>query len=107
VELANIVSMMQNGPGSLINRPRRLLSQNRQRLSLRAGIVFGNEKHGSRQSGADKGETMTPHEILLIAKELGWNMEHEATNLMLVQFAKAIIETYKALGDGSHTPKIL
>jgi hypothetical protein len=50
---------------------------------------------------------MTPHEILLIAKELGWNMEHEATNLMLVQFAKAIIEAYKALGDGSHTPKIL
>jgi hypothetical protein len=35
---------------------------------------------------------MTDQEILDLAKALGWNMEHEATNWMLVQFAKALLD---------------
>jgi hypothetical protein len=33
---------------------------------------------------------MTNQEILDVAKGLGWNMEHEATNQMLIAFARAI-----------------
>jgi hypothetical protein len=33
---------------------------------------------------------MTDQEILDLAKALGWNMEHTATNWMLVKFARLI-----------------
>ena len=35
---------------------------------------------------------MTDQEILALAKEFGWNMEHEATNQKLFEFARALLE---------------
>jgi prolyl 4-hydroxylase len=57
--------------------------------------VFGNEKHGSRQSGADKGEIMTPHEILRIAAELNWNTEPEVLKHNTLQFVWWLAEQKK------------
>jgi hypothetical protein len=42
---------------------------------------------------------MTDREILLLAKELGWNMEHETTNRKLVEFARAIMVAQALLGE--------
>lgn len=43
---------------------------------------------------------MTEAEILKLAKELGWNIEHQATNQMLIKFAQAImIMVYKKLDN--------
>jgi len=42
---------------------------------------------------------MTDKEILFIAAHLGWNMEHETTNLKLVEFARAIIAAHGQLTE--------
>jgi hypothetical protein len=42
------------------------------------------------------GKMMSDKEILALAKELGWNMEHETTNRKLIEFALAIL-AYRGL----------
>jgi hypothetical protein len=36
-------------------------------------------------------DRMTAEQILKIAASLGWNLEHTATNWMLVDFARAVL----------------
>ena len=40
-------------------------------------------------------EAMRRDEVIEIARQLGWNVEHEATNSMLRMFAKEVVRRYK------------
>ena len=40
-------------------------------------------------------EAMRRDEVIEIARQLGWNVEHEATNSMLRMFAQEVVRKYK------------
>ena len=40
-------------------------------------------------------EAMRRDEVIEIARRLGWNVEHEATNSMLRMFAQEVVRRYK------------
>ena len=50
----------------------------------------------SKKQIADRREeAMRRDEVIEIARRLGWNVEHEATNSMLRMFAQEVVRKYK------------
>ena len=45
-------------------------------------------------------EAMRRDEVIEIARRLGWNVEHEATNSMLRRFAEEVVRRYKEKNNG-------
>jgi hypothetical protein len=45
-------------------------------------------------------EAMRRDEVIEIARLLGWNVEHEATNSMLRRFAEEVVRRYKEKNNG-------
>lgn len=39
---------------------------------------------------------MTDEQILAVAREVGWNTEHRATNDYIVRFARALMDKHRA-----------